>query len=959
MYQIRYLMMKKFIAPGLILSVLTMSAVWYFNKPSADVMPKKMQVFQEEDGPEEEEGGRKRAEWEFKRLRDPKTGEIPRGIVNREMAWVKNMPIRQNGLFNNPLVDNNYIAVGPTLNGGRSRAFAYDIRFNGSSNRVMLSGGINGGIFRSTDGGATWNFVHPVDEVRSLSSLAQDPRPGFQDTWYAGTGEAIGVSAGIPAGFVLGNGMFKSTDNGQTWTKLANTADNNPTNFSVFDIVNRIAVHPVTGDVYAAVQRRINRSTDGGNTWTTVLEGTTPASTTAGFADVMINKTGTALFAGITGRNPDRSLAGVWTSATGNNGSWTRIAGGENGQTDSIPGWRPYDNTITGGEFVNGWGRVTFALAPSNQNLMYVLYENANDAAASLSEADIFRCDMSTTPFTWTNVSANLVAKRNGTTDNYFQVQGGYNLTVAVHPTQPNIVFAGGVNLFRSTDGFATLANTQFVGGLASNTYDDPDDISHVDFHFLAFDPSSPNRMVSTSDGGLVSTPDASAAKMSWNNLNNKFQTIQYYHVGIDPTPGSRVYYGGCQDNSTTFRDASGILGAPLPDSNDHYILVGGDGCQVGMTRKNGLGQQHLFAAAQEGQFFRMRLFPPYDNTLFTAIKPSTAGKGEFITYFHLDEDNTEFLYYVSEDTLFRTGNATTVTAAVGWARMEGVDASINGNISSLATTRGPYTENNHLFIGTDNGKLYRLKDPQVTATTSSPIDITPTGMSPGSVVSDISVNPRSQDTIMVVAANYNVTSIFWTGNATSATPTWQTVEGNLSIPSVRSCAVVAKTSGVEYYVGTSSGLFSTATLNSTSTVWSREVGGPMTTAIVNSLAYRWQDNTLVVGTHGNGMFAAYIGNAVTLPTGVNTPIRNDNNFIKAAYPTISSNVINYQIGNLFAIKKIRVQVTNLSGQLVYDKETGYQNGVIDVSLLSKGAYILSVTSNDRKYQFVQKFIKN
>ncbi len=95
----------------------------------------------------------------------------------------------------------------------------------------MLTGGINGGIFRSTDGGSTWNFVHPVDEVRSVSCLVQDPRPGFQDTWYAGTGEAIGVSASIPAGFVLGNGILKSTDNGHTWTKLAITADNDPYQF--------------------------------------------------------------------------------------------------------------------------------------------------------------------------------------------------------------------------------------------------------------------------------------------------------------------------------------------------------------------------------------------------------------------------------------------------------------------------------------------------------------------------------------------------------------------------------------------------------------------------------------------------------------------------------------------------------------------------------------------------------
>jgi hypothetical protein len=944
--------MKKFIIPFLLFCIFLLASIWHFTNPGLNKMPEKMEVAMEDEI--EKEGGRNRAEWEWKMLRDPKTGKIPAGIRNREMAWVKKMPLRENGPFNNPLLNNQYIAVGPSQQGGRTRTFAFDMRYNGSSNRVVLSGGINGGIFRSTDGGGTWNFVHPDDEVRSVSCLAQDPRPGFQDTWYAGTGEPIGVSASIPAGFVLGNGILKSTDNGQTWSKLAVTGDNNPTSFTEFDIVNKMAVHPVTGDIYAAIQRRIVRSSDGGNSWSAVLISSTAATSVGGVADLLINKTGTKLFAAITGRNPDRGLAGVWMSDTGNPGSWTRIAGGESGQADSIPGWRAYNNISAGGEFVGGWGRVTLALAPSDQSLLYVLYENADNAESSKPEADLFRCTMSGTPFTWTNLSANLVAKRNGTVDTYFQAQTGYNLTVAVHPTQPEIVFAGGVNLFRSNDGFVTAANTLFVGGLSSSTYDDPEDISHVDYHFIAFDPSNANRMVTTSDGGLVSTENASLTRIRWSNLNNLFQTVQYYHVGIDPTPGSRIYFGGAQDNSTTFRDAGGILGSVLPDSNDHYILIGGDGCQVGMTKKNTSGQQYLFAAAQEGQFYRVKLFPPFNNTIFTGIKPATAGKGEFITYFHLDEDNTDFLYYVSEDTLYRTGSAITVSPGTGWTRMEGVDASINGNIFSLATTRGPYTANNHLFIGTDNGKVYLLKDPQASSPLSAPIDITPTGMSPGSVVSDIAVNPRSQDTIMVTASNYNVNSIFWTGNATALSPTWQVAEGNLTLPSVRSCAIVALATGVEYYVGTTSGLFSTNNINSTNTTWSRETGGPLTTAIVNSLAVRWQDNTMVAGTHGNGMFAAYLGNNSNTP-----PSGSDDNFIIAVYPTISSDIINYQVGDLTTVTSMRVQVINFSGQLMYDRETGYQNGSVYVGLLAKGTYALVITSNDGNYREVRKFFKN
>lgn len=943
------------------------------NKEKQTFSGKNLTILHEEDEEEsgvnmETENAKRRAEYEWLISRDPKTGNIPEGIRNREISLMRTLPIKQNGIFNSPTINNSYTAVGPTQNGGRTRAIQHDLRYNGSTNRVIIAGGVSGGLFRSTDGGVTWTFVHPANELRSVSCIAQDPRPGFQDTWYAGTGEPIGASASYPSGFIYGEGMFKSTNNGATWTKLSSTNVTDVTTFSSqWSFVHKIAVHPTTGDVYAAVHRRIVRSSDGGNTWTEVFGSTVAATSTGGIADLLINKNGSKIFVAMSGRNADRNLAGIFTSSTGNSGSFTRIAGGIKDAADSVANWRAYDNTVSNGDYTGGWGRMVMALSPSNQNLLYVLVENANDATAGKPEADLYKCNMASTPFTWKNVGENLVAKRvtsSATTDKYIELQGAYNMLIAIHPANPDIVLAGGVNLFRSLDGFESKDNVTFIGGVSSTSYTDNDYASHADQHSYSFEPGNPNKVLIGSDGGIAVIKDVSLPTVEWNLGGGQYQTLQYYHVGIDPTPGSRNYFGGAQDNSTTFRDRSGILGPAVLDSNDHYILLGGDGCQVGMTKKTSDGKQYLICAAQNGQIYRMKLFPPFDNTLYTKIKPNATGDGEFVTYFHLDPDNTDHLYYVTKDSIFRTGDASNVTSS-NWTLMDGVATAVTGSIFSLETTRGPYSANNHLFIGSSAGKIYRLKDPQWGAASNLPVDITPDGITSSSVVRDIAVNPRNQDTLIAVVSNYNVNSIFWTGNATSAKPTWQIIEGNLTLPSVRSCEIIARTTGIEYYVGTSIGLYSTTSISASNTVWSRETGAAGTpaamlnNAIVNSIAHRWTDNTMVIGTHGNGMFVASLGNPITITTAITNPIRNNTDFIKSIYPSVTRDYINYQVGNMYSVKKISIQVTSISGAVVSKKETGYLNGNVDLSQLAAGTYVVTITSNDRKYQTVRKIIKN
>nr|MBP6687399.1 hypothetical protein [Lacibacter sp.] len=95
---------------------------------------------------EKEEGGQKRRQYEWKMLHDPATGEIPRDIRQKEFALLRSIQHKQSAANFRQTINNAYTAAGPSQNGGRTRAVAYDMRNNG----VMLAAGVSGGIYRST-----------------------------------------------------------------------------------------------------------------------------------------------------------------------------------------------------------------------------------------------------------------------------------------------------------------------------------------------------------------------------------------------------------------------------------------------------------------------------------------------------------------------------------------------------------------------------------------------------------------------------------------------------------------------------------------------------------------------------------------------------------------------------------------------------------------------------------------
>ncbi len=923
---------------------------------------------------------------EFKMLRNPLTGRIPADYRRKELEAVRRIPSRNK--VSNPwlsdiygteevTVQNTYISVGPNNVAGRSRTLAFDRR----NPNIMITGGTTGGIFRSTDGGSTWTFVSSENDIRSVNTIVQSPTE--PDTWYCGTGEVYYPTSAADIAGTFGFGIFKSTDNGLTWTKLTTTETGSQHRFEgFFDLAHKIAVHPVTGHVYAAIHNRIVRSTNGGQSWQTVLASKSSSRALAGLTEIIIPSDGSRIYAAFTGENTDRNIVGVWESTTGDsltatNNTWRRIAGGQIGQADSVADWKEYGR----------WGRIVLNLNSSN-NQLFVLYKNGENAEAGSPEADLFRASITAgnpATYTWTNLSSYVPDEPNydeAGIDPYTTQFNGFNMSLTVKPDNDNVLFIGGTNLHRvllnETDPERKFrrAGGYGRGFFLSNSFYYPN--HHPDVHGIYYAPGNNSTLFTASDGGIhkSSTTDM-ADTIRWTPHGSELQTMQYQFVNIVPDPEFDWMIGGAQDNGTQYN-------LDIPE-RAHKPIGSGDGAACAMSNfsKNGnTWRQQWYFSNSNGSIFRSTFTWQHNpstnklefsnNSQPTNITPNgLGGSGQWLTLFLNDPDSSEHLYYTNRNKLYRTRNASNVNSEVNgtqvdpnrWTELSGVGATVPAghDFSAMAISKMP-SKAKYLFLGTDDGRVYRLDSADHARDSKVPVNITPQQMVSDSYVAGIAVNPRNPDTVLVVVSNYddgsnNVPNIFFTANATSPDPTWRVLDGALAPLSSQSCAIVVKTTGVEFYVGTSVGLYSTTAPNGINTQWLREGSGMMKTAIIRSLVNRPQDNTLLVGTHGNGAFWADIGNAVPYDGDIPLPRQNGNNFIFALHPTLTANFVRYWVGTL-PVSKITVQVFNAKGQEVYRQERAYQNNIIDLERLAAGMYIIRILSSDGKEKFVQRVVK-
>jgi len=797
------------------------------------------------------------ADHRFNQLKDPEAGSIPSGIRARELEFVKSLPAFQEG------EGQPWTWRGPANIGGRMLCIAVDI----DDENHLLAGSASGGMWESADQGLNWRKATAPDAEQSATCIVQDRRQGKGNIWYYGTGELLSTTnrnISTNARTVgIGNGIYKSTDNGASWQPLPATQGGSPSVLTdLFQGVWRIVTDPVTTDkdiVYAACYGAIMRSGDGGTSWDVVLGDLINKSYCTDLAITSDGILYAALSSFCLSIEPPQK-AGIWRSADGIN--WTMIT----------PGGFPTDNRVT-----------KLAIAPSNEQVLYVFTESQhpdlnpfNGYANSLNTFWKMTWNETADSALWENRTQGIPGHGSGSINDFpfaMVVYGGYCFAMGVHPDDENVVFMGGMNTYRSDNGFADSLHSTYTGGYPY----DMDSLHqlHPDQHGITFLPSDPRVMFMSNDGGIYRTDNclADSAQMRWTRLNNKLTTTQFYSVAIDHgASGDDWILGGLQDNNWYYTVTN--------DPAELWLDI--DICYDGFATVVARNWEYCAITAYSGNIWTTRfdqdmhaidIFPQLPDTLLKYYDPVMGSNILFPFYQNmaLDPVTNETFYLPTTTSIWRKDNMKAAAYDTGlrndgWNHLSHVDVGSASELSFLAVSVIPP---NRLYYGTSLGRVYRLDN----ANTGNPVplEITGSAFPPNAFVSYIDIDPDNADHLMVTFSNYGVQSMFHSDDGGS---TWTAVGGNLeenpdgsgSGPSIRCTKKLSHQGKKIFFAGTSCGLFSTRELKGDSTSWVKEGASSIGNVIVDDIDVRQTDGFMAIGTHGNGVYSGYFDPSAGIP---------------------------------------------------------------------------------------------
>jgi hypothetical protein len=707
---------------------------------------------------------------------------------------------------------------------------------------IIYAATAGGGVWKTTDGGNTWNPLtdnvtdasgNPVVQFMGAIALA----PSNPQVLYAGTGE--GGSAGFGH---YGEGILVSTDGGQSW-KL--TGQN---------VIGGLAVHQIAVDpkdpntAWVATNNipanggdpnfvaGVFKTTDGGITWTDVTanagsKGVEP------WSSVVVDPTTSTAGGG---------QATLFAANGDPFGSFTNVNGvyesTDSGQTWTFLGQVPKANT--------GSGRISLAISHPAGQANATLYAAVATAINQSGQSSLLAFDVSTDGGkTWT--------QKTGTPD-FLQGLGGDDNVLVADPNNPQVVYAAGSyplfgpfknGIVASSDGGNTW--TDLSVGTAGNNG------PHDNFHALAVD--AQGRLVAGSDGGAWRLDSNQPGNIAWTDLNTSLGNVMLTGIALDPgNPGNAL--AGSQNN--TIEQFTGSTAWNAVDfAGRGKVLIDPTNSQL---------QYHLFAGASPAR--------SKDGGLtFTNISGgiNQNDPADDIAPFVMDPNNPQRLLvgtnrlYVTTDGGGSGGGDWTAlgTAPDGQTAIDAIAVAPSDSKTIYVSTGisgPPPAPAGKVFVSTDGGTTWKNISPTFTLHD---------GVSSSHPILGIAVDPTNSQTAYVVIDTFTQNGSQRVFQTTNGGTSWTDITGNLPAFPVASVALIPSQN--EVLVGTDVGVYATTKVNGSSTQWSRFQSG-LPNARVTGLAFDSKNNILAASTFGRGGWEIKIGNEggtlsvqPSLPTGM------------------------------------------------------------------------------------------
>jgi len=886
--------------------------------------------------------------------------------------------------------------MGPDNVGGRTRAIIYDNQ--DANGNTVYAGAVTGGLWKSTDNGITWSKINTANQNLFVSCMTQ----ADDGTIFVGTGESFNLQKfsqlgqlGYATG-LMGSGLYKSSD-GNNFELIPSTKPSLNIPSLDWAFINRVQVD-ANGRIYAATNTGLKYSDDNGSSWLT-------AKDTAGNELVQncydVKVAGTFVVAAINNQ--------CFTSS----GNATQFVNHSTGEASQLP----TNEKIS---------RIEFAIAPSDNSVVYASLINetgySKGVYRSLDAGE-----------TW-----DVVLPETNSLIIFFGAGEFFN-TIAVFPDNSDKVLLGGLDLWV---GYKTDNKGLFYWEEKSRTFRLPDDpntnILATGNHVYAFRPNHPSQILVGTNGGIFKARFQGDVFTS-QPANRKYYTTQIYRAAASGIEDYTI--GGAQSNgvlmmtgesnsqgySTQLYFDNAFGGdAAISLINPDVIVYEGAGGRVFRSedRGNTISSQFLTSAISNdnGYITPVALWENFNNensrdSVWYHAREDIA-TGSTITV-RSTNSGYPFEYTLPEDVSLQDGDSIEIVDPIASRLFIAVDGGVymtkelhqfaktpewfeiaNGSVgfSGLPNAIAYSADGNHLWVGTTDGKIYRISNlalaynkaladinepTSIVANSMFQINDPETGNPIDQAVTSISVNPRDPTRVLVTFGNFEHSNyVFFTDNALDGEPTFVSKQGNLPLMPVYS-SVIEMSDGNIVIIGTENGVFMTDDISSASPVWtanSGEMGSvPVFDLRQQNVAQKSVTLTVVAGldtsdivypgaTNYGIIYAATFGRGIfktstyRKPVGIGEIYSNHGVSGKGAlkvYPNPVVNTVYFDIENQ-SISSALVSVYNMNGKQVMMNNvsltSGTNKGKVDVSNLPTGTYIIKVKSG--KNVSTQKFVK-